>query len=124
MCWGVEKRECGWCWGRVGRNKQKIIQERSASTPTKTCTTFYYQVRTEHSTRRERENYRKKENLFCFHELMDMEKQKGDGLQAIVIRSLCHGLNSPDSSSVLIKMTNIISSEHCSVFVLVGDFSE
>lgn len=39
---------------------------------------------------------------------MDKEKQKGDGLQAFVVRSAMD-LNSLDSVSVLIKTTNTVS---------------
>lgn len=46
---------------------------------------------------------------------MDMEAQKGDGLQAFVVPALQLVMNSLDSSSVLIKMTNVISFKNNSV---------
>lgn len=58
---------------------------------TKTCTTFYYHTeQRENSSRRERKKGKLQSFFVLFQELMDVEKQKGDGLQAFVVR-FCDG---------------------------------
>lgn len=89
--------EGGW---RMENNSEKY-----SKLQTKTCTTFYY--RTECQLDEEKkENYNP---FLCFFQSWWTWKNKrGDGLRAFVVR-FAMVLNSLDSFSVLIKMTNIIS---------------
>jgi hypothetical protein len=66
--------------------------EKYSELQTKTCTTFYY--RTERQLRRAKEA--QLQSFFVLFGLMDMEKQKGDGLRAFVVR-FAMVLNSLDS---------------------------